>query len=184
MVSPWRGPPTDDTAATLPAGSTASGSAARLPRYPPADAATVKLPRELPGGCSIARPPSAARAANAYLRQQTSGFRGRHFQIFVEPLAAPNQVHSRSYGNEYTIVVTPSAAPRVAEVRQAYLYYLLDPLATRNEEILNRKKPLAEQAQRARTLGDAYKQDFLLLTTGSLVRAVQARMDRSEEHTS
>ena len=118
---------------------------------------------------------------NAYLRQQTSGFRGRHFQIFVEPLAAPNQVHSRSYGNEYTIVVTPSAEPRVAEIRQAYLYYLLDPLATRNQEILNRKKPLADQAQRARMLGDAYKQDFLLLTTGSLVRAVQARMDRKPQ---
>ena len=118
---------------------------------------------------------------NAYLRQQTSGFRGRHFQIFVEPLAAPNQVHSRSYGNEYTIVVTPSAEPRLAEVRQAYLYYLLDPLATRNQEILNRKKPLADQAQRARMLGDAYKQDFLLLTTGSLVRAVQARMDRKPQ---
>jgi predicted negative regulator of RcsB-dependent stress response len=118
---------------------------------------------------------------NAYLRQPTSGFRGRHFQIFVEPLAAPNQVHSRSYGNEYTIVVTPSASPRLAEVRQAYLYYLLDPLATRNEEILNRKKPLAEHAQRARMLGDAYKRDFLLLTTGSLVRAVEARMDHQPQ---
>jgi tetratricopeptide (TPR) repeat protein len=118
---------------------------------------------------------------NAYLRQQTSGVRGRHFQIFVEPLAAPNQVHSRSYGNEYTIVVTPSAAPRVAEVRQAYLYYLLDPLATRNEEILTRKKPLAEHALRARMLGDAYKQDFLLLTTGSLVRAVEGRMDHKPQ---
>jgi len=118
---------------------------------------------------------------NAYLRQQTSGFRGRHFQIFVEPLAAPNQVHSRSYGNEYTIVVTPSAEPRVAEIRQAYLYYLLDPLATRNEEILNRKKPLTDHAQRAKLLGDAYKQDFLLLTTGSLVRAVQARMDHKPQ---
>ena len=118
---------------------------------------------------------------NVYLRQQTSGFRGRHFQIFVEPLAPPNQVHSRSYGNEYTIVVTPSAEPRVAEIRQAYLYYLLDPLATRNEEILNRKKTLAEQAQRARMLGDAYKQDFLLLTTGSLARAVEARMDHKPQ---
>jgi tetratricopeptide (TPR) repeat protein len=118
---------------------------------------------------------------NSYLRQPTSGFRGRHFQIFVEPLAPPNQVQSRSYGNEYTIVVTPSAEPRVAEIRQAYLYYLLDPLATRNAEILNRKKPLAEHAQRARMLGDAYKQDFLLLTTGSLARAVEARMDHKPQ---
>ncbi len=115
---------------------------------------------------------------NAYLRQQSTGFRGRHFQILLDPLAPPNQVHSRSYGNEYTIVLTPSAEPHIQEVRQAYLYYLLDPLATRNEETLNRKKILADHAQRARLLGDSYKQDFLLLTTGSLVRAVQARLDR------
>lgn len=118
---------------------------------------------------------------NAYLRQQTSGMYGHHFQIFVEPLAAPNQVQSRSYGTEYTIVVTPSAAPRIAEIRRAYLYYLLDPLATRNEEILNRKKTLAEHLERAELLGDAYKQDFLLLATGSLVRAVEARMDRTPQ---
>jgi len=118
---------------------------------------------------------------NAYLRQQTSGFKGRHFQIFVEPLGPPNQVQSRSYGNEYTIVVTPSPEPHVFEIRQAYLYYLLDPLATRNEEILNRKKTLADHVARAHALSDAYKHDFLLLTTSSLVRAVEARLDHKPE---
>jgi tetratricopeptide (TPR) repeat protein len=118
---------------------------------------------------------------NAYLRQQTSGFRGRHFQIFLEPLAAPGQMHTRSYGNEYTVVITPWPQPRINEVRHAYLYYLLDPLATRNEEVLNRKKPLSDLALRAQLLGDAYKQDFLLLTTGSLVRAVEARMDHKPD---
>jgi tetratricopeptide (TPR) repeat protein len=118
---------------------------------------------------------------NSYLRQLTSGFKGRHFQIFLEPLAAPGQMHTRSYGNEYTVVITPSPRPRISEVRHAYLYYLLDPLATRNEEILLRKKPLADHALRARLLGDAYKQDFLLLTTGSLVRAVEARIDRTPD---
>jgi tetratricopeptide (TPR) repeat protein len=78
-------------------------------------------------------------------------------------------------------VITPSPRPRVFEVRHAYLYYLLDPLATRNEEILLRKKPLADHALRAKLLGDAYKQDFLLLTTGSLVRAVEARLDRTPD---
>jgi tetratricopeptide (TPR) repeat protein len=118
---------------------------------------------------------------NAYLRQQTSGFRGRHFQIFLEPLAAPGQMHTRSYGNDYTVVISPWPRPRIDEVRHAYLYYLLDPLATRNAEILARKKPLADHALRAKLLGDAYKQDFLLLTTGSLVRAVEARMDRKPD---
>ena len=118
---------------------------------------------------------------NAYLRQQTSGFRGRHFQIFLEPLAAPSQVHTRSFGNEYTVVITPSPRPKIDEVRHAYLYYLLDPLATRNAEILARKKVLADHAERARMLPPEYKEDFLLLVTGSLVRAVEARLDHKPE---
>ena len=67
---------------------------------------------------------------NAYLRQQTSGFKGRHFQIFIELLAPPGQVQRRSYGFEDTVVVTPSAEPRWFEIRHAYLHYLLDPMAT------------------------------------------------------
>ena len=118
---------------------------------------------------------------NAYLRQQNSGFRGRHFQIFLEPLAAPGQMHTRSFGNEYTVVISPSPRPRIDEIRHAYLYYLLDPLATRNAEVLERKKVLADHAMRAKLLGDAYRDDFLLLVTGSLVRAVEARMDRKPE---
>ena len=77
---------------------------------------------------------------NVYLRQQTSGFRGRRFQIFIELQGAPNQIQTRSYGNEYTIVVTPSAEPRTFDVRHGYLHYSLDPLATRAREILERKK--------------------------------------------
>ncbi len=119
--------------------------------------------------------------SNIYLRQQTSGFSGRHFQVFLELLAAPNQVQSRSYGNEYTVVVTPSPTPRVFEVRHAYLMYLLDGLATRNQEILNRKRGLLEYAQRARTLPELYQSDFLLLATASLVKAVEARLDKQPQ---
>ncbi len=118
---------------------------------------------------------------NAYLRQQTSGFRGRHFQIFVELQAAPNQIQTRSYGEEYTVVITPSAEPRIFDVRHAYLHYLLEPLATRYQEILNRKKPLADHALRAYALDDSFKEDFLLLTTESLIRAVEARLDHKPE---
>src|SRR5579872_5463499 len=100
---------------------------------------------------------------NSYLRQQTSGFKGRRFQIFVELMGAPNQIQTRSYGDDYTIVITPSPEPRIFDVRHAYLHYLLDPLSTRYQEILDRKKPLADHAQRARALDDSFKDDFLLL---------------------
>jgi tetratricopeptide (TPR) repeat protein len=116
--------------------------------------------------------------ANGYLRQMTSGFQGSHFQIYVELLAAPNQVHTRSYGRNYFVVLSPSAELRVNEVRHAYLTYLLDPLATLNAETLDRKKGLIDHVGRARALADPFKQDFLLLTTGSLVKAVEARLDK------
>ena len=118
---------------------------------------------------------------NSYLRQQTSGFKGRRFQIFVDLQAAPNQIQTRSYGDDYTIVIAPSPEPRIFDVRHAYLHYLLDPLSTRYQEILDRKKPLADIAQRAPALDDSFKQDFLLLVTESLIKAVEARLDRQPQ---
>jgi len=112
-----------------------------------------------------------------YLRQLASGYKGRRFQIFIELQAGPNQIQTRSYGFNYTVVVTPSPEPRIFDMRHAYLHYLLDPLATRNMEILNRKKSLLDHVMRAQGLGDSYKEDFLLLTSESLIKAVEARLD-------
>ena len=92
--------------------------------------------------------------------------------------AAPNQIQTRSYSDNYTIVVTPSPDVRTFDIRHAYLHYLLDPLATRNQEILDRKKSLVDHAMRAQALSDAYKQDYLLLVTESLIKAVESRLDR------
>ncbi len=118
---------------------------------------------------------------NVYLRQQTSGFTGRHFQVLLELLAAPNQVQTRSYGDEYTIVVTPSAGLKTFEVRHAYLHYLLDPLSLRYQEVLERKRGIADHAQRAGALPDSFKEDFPALTTESLIKAVEARLDHKPE---
>jgi tetratricopeptide (TPR) repeat protein len=124
---------------------------------------------------------NAVLQVNAYMRQQTSGFRGRHFQVFIELLGAPNQIQTRSYGNEYTIVITPSPEPRIFDVRHAYLHYLLDLLATRNEEVLKRKQGISDHAQRAQALPDSFKDDFLLLATESLIKAVEARLDHKPD---
>ena len=72
--------------------------------------------------------------ANAYLRNPTSGYMGRRFFVLVEMLAPPNQVHTRSYKDDYFIVITPAAQPRVEQVRHAYLHYLLDPLTAKFSE--------------------------------------------------
>jgi hypothetical protein len=57
--------------------------------------------------------------ANLYLKNPTSGARGRRFQIYVDLLGAPNQVHTRGFVDDYFVVITPSAQLRVADVRRA-----------------------------------------------------------------
>jgi len=116
---------------------------------------------------------------NAYLRQPTSGVRGRRFQIFIELVAEPNQVQTRSYGYDYYVVVTPSAEPRAFDIRHAYLHYLLEPLTTRYREIVERKKMLFEHVDRAAVLDDSFRHDQLLLTTECLIKAVEARLDHN-----
>jgi tetratricopeptide (TPR) repeat protein len=116
--------------------------------------------------------------ANAYLRNPTSGYMGRRFFVYVEMLAPARQVHTRSYKDDYYIVVTPAPQPRVEQVRHAYLHYLLDPLTTKFSESVMKKRSLGDFAQGAAGLDEIYKSDFLLLTTESLIRAIEARLDR------
>jgi tetratricopeptide (TPR) repeat protein len=120
--------------------------------------------------------------ANAYLRNPTSGFRGRRFQIYLDLLGAPNQIQTRSYKDSYFVVVTPSAEPQVDQVRHAYLHYLLDPLSLRYFEQWNRDKGLADFAQAAPALDEAYKNDFMLLATECVIKAVESRLARGAQN--
>src|SRR5207247_6224605 len=44
---------------------------------------------------------------NAYLRNITSGYLGRRFQIDIDLLRAPNQLQVRGYGDDYDRALTP-----------------------------------------------------------------------------
>jgi tetratricopeptide (TPR) repeat protein len=114
---------------------------------------------------------------NGFLRNETSGTSADWFQIYIDLLGSPNQIQTRSYGRNYYVVITPSAEPRIRDVRHAYLHYLLDPMATRHEEIVMRKRGLADHAQRAPALDQSFKSDYLLLVTESLIKAIEARLD-------
>jgi tetratricopeptide (TPR) repeat protein len=131
---------------------------------------------------------NAIQEVNVYLRQQSNGISRERFQIYIDLLEAPNNFQTRNYGFEYTVFVGPSvvqglgqtAQPRTFDVRHAYLHYLLEPLATHYKEILDRKKALAEHLDRARALSDTFKEDFLLLVSESLIKAVEARLDNNQ----
>ena len=57
--------------------------------------------------------------ANTYARNTTSGYLGRRFQIYIDLLGAPNQVQSRSFADDYFVVVTPSAEPQIDGIRHS-----------------------------------------------------------------
>jgi len=116
--------------------------------------------------------------ANAYLRNPTSGLSGSRFQVYVDLLGAPNQIQTRSYKNNYFVVVMPSPEPQIDQVRHAYLHYLLDPLSLRYFEQWGRDKALADFAQPAPALDEAYKNDFMLLATECVIKAVESRLAR------
>ena len=115
---------------------------------------------------------------NAYARNATSGYLGRHFQIYVDLLGAPNQVQSRSFGDESFVVVTPSAELQIDGIRHAYLHYLIDPLGLKFSEDINKKHALGDYAQGAGALDDHYKTEFVDLATESLIKAIESRLDR------
>ena len=116
--------------------------------------------------------------ANGYLRNP-SGYLGRRFQIYLDLLAAPDQIQVRSYRDDYYVVITPTSTPVVDEVRDAYLAYLLDPLSFKYSEVIKEKKALQKYAEEAPALDLAYKDDFSLLVTKSLIKGIDSRLMHS-----
>ncbi len=114
--------------------------------------------------------------ANAYLRVPSSGTLGRTFRVYLDLMAAPNHIQARSYGDDFYLVLTASPEVHLDDIRQSYLAFIVDPYATKYAENLEKKRPLIDLAQAAPLLPEQYKTDFLLLTTKSLVRAIDARL--------
>jgi len=118
-------------------------------------------------------------STDVYLRLPISGYVGREFTVFLEPLAAPGQVNSRNYGADYFLVVSPSGSDmRLQQIRHTYLHFVLDPLMQKRLGAFERMVPILKTVQRA-PLDDIYKKDVSLLCEESLIRAIEARLAAS-----
>ena len=115
---------------------------------------------------------------DAYLRFPSGAYLGRNYDIYVSLMGAPEQVQARIYGSNYFLVVTPSKQPKIVEVRHQYLHFLLDPLAVKYAAEIHLSAPLEAVARQAPVLGTDFKEDFSLLVTECLIRAVELRMDK------
>ena len=112
---------------------------------------------------------------NSYLRMDTPGATTRGFAIYISPLGGPNQTNARSYGDNYYLVVGPAAESAEADIRHGWLHYLLDPFPYRHARVIESKAGLHRITERLPGLDAAFRGDFSLLLTESLIRAIQAR---------
>ena len=111
-----------------------------------------------------------------YLRMPMSGYAGRSFTVFLEPMAAPGQVNSRNYlQDNYYVVVSPAENNlHMDAIRHTYLHFVLDPLVAKRATSLDRLKPVLIAVQKA-PMAEDYKLDPGLLVIECLIRAIEAR---------
>ncbi len=115
---------------------------------------------------------------DGYLRVSAGGYLGRRFSVFVDLLGAPEQIQAKNYGDDAFVVVTPSAKPSLFDIRHAYLHFEIDPICIKYGIALDLKRTLLDYVQNA-PLDMAYKNDVVLLANESLIKAVEARLDKN-----
>jgi len=123
----------------------------------------------------------ALQQIDGYLRNPRENGNKGTFRVYLDVLAAPNQIHMRSYGNDLFIVLTPSPEPQIEYIKTAYLHFQIDPIAMRHIADIESKGSLIDFAQGAPALDPQYKKDFPLLAVSSLVKAVDARMSPARD---
>jgi len=116
---------------------------------------------------------------NGYLRNDSAGYLGSRFLVWIEPLGAPNQVQSFTYMENYNVVVTPFAEIPTSDVRHEYLHYLLEPLTNKYSADLQTKSSLYDYALNAPLVAEVYQRSqWVELATECLIKAVEARIAR------
>jgi tetratricopeptide (TPR) repeat protein len=111
-----------------------------------------------------------------FLRMPMSGYQGRSFTVYLEPMAAPGQVNSRNYLQDfYYLVISPAGSNiHIEAMRHTYLHFVLDPLIAKRATALDRLKPILLSVQYA-PMAEEYKRDMGLLVIECLIRAIEAR---------
>jgi tetratricopeptide (TPR) repeat protein len=110
-----------------------------------------------------------------YLREIIRPMNSRSFSVYVEPLAGDKTVF-KTFGDEYALVVRPSADPPMDDIRHAFLHFILDPIAIRYRVQAAKASPLLAYAARAPQLPVDLRDDFSAFFDECLVRAVELRL--------
>ncbi len=115
---------------------------------------------------------------SGYLRIDMRVSLDRRIVFVPEPLNAFGIVNARNTGDEYYVIVGPSARPTklIGSVRHEYLHYQLDPLIAKYWGLLPPPDRFVERLKRMPSALRPFRDDFLLMTAESLVAAVESRL--------
>ena len=115
---------------------------------------------------------------DAYLHLPLGGFASRSMAIYLELAAPINTVNVRSNQDSYSVVIGDSTAPRVDDIRHAYLHFQLDAVVATNLTKIQNNAQLLALVKKATGVDPAYTSEVHVLITESLIRALELRMDR------
>src|SRR5271156_5010692 len=113
--------------------------------------------------------------SDGYLREIYKPRYAHSFTVYIDPLVG-NRTNFRNNGNHYAIVVDGGPQFPEADVRHAYLHFVLDPLPLKYRENVMKKRGLLNIAARAPRLSAEYKNDFMAYADECLIKAVELRI--------
>jgi tetratricopeptide (TPR) repeat protein len=115
-----------------------------------------------------------------YLRLIAGTFPGRSYTVYLEWLVPPSLINARNYGENYYLVIHPQRHDFLEAIRHQYLHFLLDPVVVKYAKEVGPLARLQSAAERAPRLSKDFRQDMLLLTTESLIQAIELRLQKLE----
>jgi len=116
---------------------------------------------------------------DAYMHVPLGAFLSRAMVIYLELAAPINTVNVRSNQDNYYVIIGDSSNPRVDDIRHAYLHFQLDALVATNLTKIQNSGQLLSLVKKADGVDPAYTSEVHIMTTESLIRALELRMDRT-----
>lgn len=104
----------------------------------------------------------------------------RRFFIVPDLLAASGAINFRVIADDYYVIVPESTDPTSAEMRRAYLQYVVDPIITRfNRDIAQRREQIKQLLDERTKAGASVTPDVFRAVARSLVTAAEVRLDEA-----
>jgi hypothetical protein len=104
----------------------------------------------------------------------------RRFFIVPDLLAAPGAINFRVISDDYYVIVPEGTDPTSAELRRAYLQYVIDPIIVRFSRDISARREQVKQLLDERTkAGASVTPDVFMAVSRSMVTAAEVRLDEA-----